>query len=110
MRSAIWSWKTQLRLKKLVAEQALDINILKEVFGENLSPTQKRKAGEHVKKKGEISERRACRAMALSQPCLELRLRDGLSRGRTELEGDLRTPLAGGPALQQSLLGLRYAT
>ena len=48
----------------MVAEQALDIDILKEVSrGKLLSPTRRRIAVEHVRRRLGVSERRACRVI-----------------------------------------------
>ncbi len=55
--------KENARLKKLVAEQVLDIDILGGESGKLLSPARRRKAVEHVQKKLNVSERRACRAI-----------------------------------------------
>ncbi|HJO06752.1 MAG TPA: IS3 family transposase [Chloroflexota bacterium] len=53
-----------LRLKKLVADQALDNAILKEVtFGKLLSPPRRRQAVDHVRGRLGVSERRACRVV-----------------------------------------------
>ncbi|MFL5813331.1 MAG: IS3 family transposase [Bdellovibrionia bacterium] len=52
------------RLKKLVANLALDNQILKEVApGKVLSPARRRDAVQHVVKKLKVSERRACRTL-----------------------------------------------
>ena len=52
------------RLKRLVADQALDIQILKEVSkGEILSPALRRRAIKHVTVLFSISQRRACRVV-----------------------------------------------
>ncbi len=57
--------KENARLKKIVADQAVDIKHPK--GGEPkklLSPTRRRAAVEHVRRKLGVSERRACRAIA----------------------------------------------
>ena len=55
------------RLKRLVADQALDNAILKEVAtGKVLSPPRRRQAVDHVRLQLGVSERRACRV--LDQP------------------------------------------
>jgi transposase len=49
------------RLKRLAAEQARDISMLREMFGwQNLSPAQRREAVDHLVHHFAISERRAC--------------------------------------------------
>ncbi len=49
------------RLKRLAAEQARDISMLREMFGwQNLSPAQRREAVDHLVQHFGISERRAC--------------------------------------------------
>ncbi|MEZ6194500.1 MAG: IS3 family transposase [Planctomycetota bacterium] len=50
------------RLKKLVAEQALDNAMLKDIApGKLLSPTRRRRAVEHLREEHGVSERRACK-------------------------------------------------
>ncbi len=57
--------KENARLKKLLAEKELDIDILKEVSrGNILSPTRRRAAVEQVCRRLGVSERRACRVIA----------------------------------------------
>jgi len=52
------------RLKRLVADQALDNTILKEVgLGKILSPPRRREAVQHVQHRLRVSERRACRVL-----------------------------------------------
>ena len=52
------------RLKRLVADQALDLSINKEVLpGKLLSPTRRREAVTHVCEALAVSERRACRVL-----------------------------------------------
>ncbi|MDP9474380.1 MAG: IS3 family transposase [Actinomycetota bacterium] len=59
--------KENARLKKLLAEKELDIDLLKEVKpGKLLSPIRRREAVMHLQKTFEVSERRACRV--LDQP------------------------------------------
>ena len=62
--------KANARLKKLVADQALDNATLKEArLGKLLSPTRRRAAVQHVRNAlgpNRVSERRACRV--LNQP------------------------------------------
>jgi len=49
------------RLKRLAADQARDISMLREMFGwQNLSPAQRREAVDHLVHHFGISERRAC--------------------------------------------------
>jgi hypothetical protein len=53
------------RLKKIVAEQAVDIDILKEVSQKTSEiETRRRAAVEHVRRRLGVSARRACRAIA----------------------------------------------
>jgi putative transposase len=55
------------RLKKIVPDRAVDIDILKEVSRKKLlSPTRRRAAVDHVRRRLGVSERRACRV--LEQP------------------------------------------
>jgi transposase len=49
------------RLKKLVAEQALDIDMLKELGGKLLTPGRRRRAVGRLQERFGVSERRACR-------------------------------------------------
>jgi hypothetical protein len=49
------------RLKKLVANQALDIDLLKELAGKLLTPERRRRAVEVLQCRFGVSERRACR-------------------------------------------------
>ncbi|MCA1738596.1 MAG: IS3 family transposase [Actinobacteria bacterium] len=59
--------KENARLKKLLAEKELDIDMLKEVkSGKLLSPSRRRRAVKHLQKNFEVSERRACQV--LGQP------------------------------------------
>ncbi|MEA4893587.1 MAG: IS3 family transposase [Peptococcaceae bacterium] len=56
------------RLKEMVADLSLDNKILKDVlFKKRLKPAVKRKIAAEVQKCYEISERRACRLMGISQ-------------------------------------------
>ncbi|MDQ3499203.1 MAG: IS3 family transposase [Actinomycetota bacterium] len=56
--------KENARLKKIVAEQAVDLSILKEVSRKKLlSPTRRRAAVGHVRRHLGVSERRACEAI-----------------------------------------------
>ncbi|MFZ2031719.1 MAG: IS3 family transposase [Vitreimonas sp.] len=63
--------KENARLKKLVANQALDMEILKEAaFGKLLSPPKRRQAVEHVRSavgRERVSERRACQVLGQSR-------------------------------------------
>ncbi|MHC4060458.1 MAG: IS3 family transposase, partial [Planctomycetota bacterium] len=56
--------KENTRLRKVIADQALDIAILKEsTKGKLISPASKRRAVEHLCRKLGISQRRACKAL-----------------------------------------------
>ncbi|MFC1668744.1 IS3 family transposase [Spirochaetota bacterium] len=56
--------KENARLKRIVADQAIDLSILKEVSkGKLLSPARRRKAVLHIMRKLHFSERRVCRAI-----------------------------------------------
>ncbi len=53
-----------LRLKRIVADHAVDLSILKEVrLGKLLSPARTREAVGHAVTMLHVSERRACRAI-----------------------------------------------
>ncbi|MEU2032610.1 IS3 family transposase [Nocardia amamiensis] len=60
--------KENARLKKMVAEQALDIDMLKELFtGKLLSPDRRRRAVVVLRERFGVSERRACRVVGQSR-------------------------------------------
>jgi hypothetical protein len=59
------------RLKNLVADQAVQISILKEVNSKKVvSPSQKRRAIKHVIEQGQGTTAEACRALDLRDECL----------------------------------------
>ncbi|MGH7870386.1 MAG: IS3 family transposase, partial [Candidatus Dormibacteraceae bacterium] len=64
------------RLKRMVADLALDVEMLKEVFaGKILSPARRRKAVLHLRRQFKVSERRACRAVGQHRTTQRRRLR-----------------------------------
>ncbi|MDB2198003.1 MULTISPECIES: IS3 family transposase [Mycobacteriaceae] len=61
------------RLKKLVANQALDIDMLKEIFGGKLlTPNRKRSAVQALRDRFGVSERRACTVVGLHRSTMRL--------------------------------------
>ncbi|MGB3673691.1 MAG: IS3 family transposase, partial [Candidatus Nanopelagicales bacterium] len=61
------------RLKKLVANQALDIDMLKEIFvGKLLTPNRKRSAVTVLRERFGVSERRACAVVGLHRSTMRL--------------------------------------
>ncbi|WP_209914089.1 IS3 family transposase [Mycolicibacterium lutetiense] len=61
------------RLKKLVANQALDIDMLKEIFGGKLlTPNRKRSAVAVLRQRFGVSERRACAVVGLHRSTMRL--------------------------------------
>ncbi len=65
-----------LRLKKLVADQALDNAILKGGgLGKLLSPSRRRQVVDHVRMRLGVSERRACRVVGHARATHRLRAR-----------------------------------
>ncbi|MCV7388770.1 IS3 family transposase [Mycolicibacterium porcinum] len=61
------------RLKKLVANQALDIDMLKEIFvGKLLTPNRKRSAVEVLRERFGVSERRACTVVGIHRSTMRL--------------------------------------
>ena len=56
------------RLKKLVAEQVLDNDILREAARGNFCARRRRRAVTHVQAQLPISERRACRVLQQPRP------------------------------------------
>ncbi|WP_210687538.1 IS3 family transposase [Mycolicibacterium sp. GESEQ-9] len=61
------------RLKKLVANQALDIDMLKEIFvGKLLTPNRKRSAVIALRERFGVSERRACAVVGLHRSTMRL--------------------------------------
>ncbi|MCB0925561.1 MAG: IS3 family transposase [Mycobacterium sp.] len=61
------------RLKKLVANQALDIDMLKEIQGGKLlTPNRKRSAVKALRKRFGVSERRACTVVGLHRSTMRL--------------------------------------
>ncbi|WP_459975017.1 IS3 family transposase [Mycobacterium sp. MUNTM1] len=62
------------RLKRLVANQALDIDMLKEIFGGKLlTPNRKRSAVAALRERFGVSERRACTVVGLHRSTMRLR-------------------------------------
>ncbi|MCZ0729635.1 IS3 family transposase [Mycolicibacterium iranicum] len=61
------------RLKKLVANQALDIDMLKEIgVGKLLTPNRKRRAATMLRERFGVSERRACTVVGLHRSTMRL--------------------------------------
>ncbi|UXA11579.1 IS3 family transposase [Mycobacterium sp. SMC-8] len=61
------------RLKKLVANQALDIDMLKEIFvGKLLTPNRKRRAATMLRERFGVSQRRACTVVGLHRSTMRL--------------------------------------
>ncbi|MCZ4534819.1 IS3 family transposase [Gordonia terrae] len=61
------------RLKKLVANQALDIDMLKEIFvGKLLTPNRKRSAVTMLRERFGVSERRACAVVGIHRSTMRL--------------------------------------
>ncbi|MCH9734610.1 MAG: IS3 family transposase [Actinomycetia bacterium] len=61
------------RLKKLVANQALDIDMLKEIFGGKLlTPNRKRSAVQVLRDRFGVSERRACTVVGIHRSTMRL--------------------------------------
>ncbi len=60
------------RLKKLVANQALDIDMLKELAEGNLTPNRKRTAVGMLRDRFGVSERRACKVVGIHRSTLRL--------------------------------------
>ncbi|WP_163710967.1 IS3 family transposase [Mycobacterium bourgelatii] len=61
------------RLKKLVANQALDIDMLKEIFvGKLLTPNRKRSAAAMLRERFGVSERRACAVVGIHRSTMRL--------------------------------------
>ncbi|MFM8857490.1 MAG: IS3 family transposase [Actinomycetota bacterium] len=79
------------RLKKLVANQALDIDMLKEIFGGKLlTPNRKRSAVKALRKRFGVSERRACTVVGLHRSTMRL-APPPMSNEDAELRAWLRT-------------------
>ncbi|BBZ02010.1 hypothetical protein MCHIJ_14470 [Mycolicibacterium chitae] len=60
------------RLKKLVANQALDIDMLKEISAETLTPNRKRSAVAALRERFGVSERRACTVVGIHRSTMRL--------------------------------------
>ncbi|MBS4730541.1 IS3 family transposase [Mycobacterium sp. SM1] len=61
------------RLKKMVANQALDIDMLKEIFGGKLlTPNRKRSAVTMLRERFGVSERRACTVVGIHRSTMRL--------------------------------------
>ncbi|MEZ0367434.1 IS3 family transposase [Mycobacterium sp. pUA109] len=61
------------RLKKMVANQALDIDMLKEIFGGKLlTPNRKRRAVEVLRERFGVSQRRACAVVGIHRSTMRL--------------------------------------
>ncbi|WP_110808572.1 IS3 family transposase [Mycolicibacterium iranicum] len=61
------------RLKKLVANQALDIDMLKEIgVGKLLTPNRKRRAATMLRERFGVSERRACTVVGIHRSTMRL--------------------------------------
>ncbi|MGB3285705.1 MULTISPECIES: IS3 family transposase [Mycolicibacter] len=74
------------RLKKLVANQALDIDMLKEIFGGKLlTPNRKRSAVAMLRERFGVSQRRACSVVGIHRSTMRL-----TPRAITDEEAELR--------------------
>lgn len=73
------------RLKRLVADQVLNIQVLKEVNAKMVSPSQRRHAAHGVVAAGLCSRRQACRYLGLARSSLGYRRRR-LSERRVQTE------------------------
>ncbi|MGB1225690.1 MAG: IS3 family transposase [Mycobacterium sp.] len=79
-----------IRLKKLVANQALDIDMLKEIFGGKLlTPNRKRSAVTTLRDRFGVSERRACTVVGIHRSTMRLTPRP-ISSEEAELRAWLR--------------------
>ncbi|WP_421840131.1 IS3 family transposase [Mycobacterium sp.] len=78
------------RLKKLVANQALDIDMLREIFGGKLlTPNRKRGAATVLRERFGVSERRVCTVVGIHRSTMRLRP-PPVSTEETELRAWLR--------------------
>ena len=59
--------KENVRLKKIVSDQALDVAILKDVNSKNLIPVKRKAAVQYVMNAHEVSERRACWVLSVNR-------------------------------------------
>ncbi|GAA4482865.1 hypothetical protein GCM10023157_23880 [Gluconacetobacter asukensis] len=81
------------RLKKLLAESVLNEAALRELLGKMVGPAVKREAAAHLREMFTMSERRACRGIAVDRTMVRyrsLRPDDGMLRNRLRALAETR--------------------